>query len=198
VKSVAKDHLLKEYLEAELLTWSSVLDYRVEYTESGAALELVTFPGVAIPQLPSSAKLNVRLWNPNEDIPFCMHEYAEKILEKELEYVEPVSAINKKIAESYGYGGKMCDFYSTYRRWYDTLHFDWASPESDVLWNLIGSDTLAGEKCEDNEYLNKKLPIEIDFGDGHKIKIEKSTKPMRAFFLLYHSFSSSFQVCPTP
>ena len=111
------------------------------------------------------------------------------ILEKELEYVEPVSAISKKIAESYGYGGKMCEFYSTYRRWFDTLHFDWASPEADVLWCLIGSDTLGGEKCEDNEYLNKKLPIEIDFGDGHKIKIEKTTKPMRALGKIVKMFN---------
>lgn len=85
VKSTRREDLLREQLEGELLTWSSVLDYRVEYTESGAALELVVFPGEAIPQLPSCAKLNVRLWNPQEDVPFCMHKFTDKIPEKILE-----------------------------------------------------------------------------------------------------------------
>ena len=85
VRHMKEDELLREHLEGELLTWSSVLDYQVEYTESGAALELVVFPGEAIPQLPSFAKQNVRIWNPNEDIPFCMRKNAEKIPEKEVE-----------------------------------------------------------------------------------------------------------------
>lgn len=85
VKTTRKDEILRESLEGELLTWSSVLDYRVEFAESGAALELVVFPGVAVPQLPSFAKLNVRFWNPNEDIPFCMREYVQKIPEKEVD-----------------------------------------------------------------------------------------------------------------
>lgn len=82
VKSVNKDRLLREQLEGGLLTWSSVLDYRVDYTEFGAALELVVFPGEQIPSLPSFAKLNVRPWNPETDIPFCMRPFAEKIPEK--------------------------------------------------------------------------------------------------------------------
>ncbi|MBR4290911.1 MAG: hypothetical protein IKT52_09780 [Oscillospiraceae bacterium] len=86
VKPTRKDDLLREHLESQLLTWSSVLDYQVEYTESGAALELVVFPGEAIPQLPSFAKQKVRFWNPNADIPFCMRAFSEKIQEKEVEY----------------------------------------------------------------------------------------------------------------
>lgn len=85
VKPVRTDDLLREQLEGELLTWSSVLDYRVEYTEFGAALELVVFPGEPIPKLPSFAKLIVRTWNPREDIPFCMHDFVVKIPEKDLE-----------------------------------------------------------------------------------------------------------------
>lgn len=81
LRSTRREDILREHLEGELLTWSSVLDYRVEYTESGAALELVVFPGEVIPQLPSFAKLNVRLWNPKEDIPFCMHKHTDKIPE---------------------------------------------------------------------------------------------------------------------
>ena len=86
VKSIRNDNLSRDFLDGKLLTWSSVLDYRVEYTESGAALELVVFPGEPIPKLPSFAKLNVRTWNPQEDIPFCMHKCAEKIPEKAVEY----------------------------------------------------------------------------------------------------------------
>lgn len=80
--SVRQDNLSKEYLEDSFLKWSSVLDYRAEYTESGAALELVVFPGESLPKLPSFAKLNVRAWNPDQDVPFCMRRYVEKIQEK--------------------------------------------------------------------------------------------------------------------
>ena len=86
VKSVRNDRLLTEYLEDQLLTWSSVLDYRVEYTEFGAALELVVFSGEQLPRLPSFAKLKIRFWNPEADIPFCMCGFVEKIPEKEVEY----------------------------------------------------------------------------------------------------------------
>lgn len=85
VKAIQKDAILRERLEGELLSWSSVLDYCVEYTEFGAALELVVFPGEAIPQLPSFAKLNVRCWDPQKDIPFSMRKFTDKIPEKALE-----------------------------------------------------------------------------------------------------------------
>ena len=75
VKSTKDEKLMREHLEGQLLSWSSVLDYYVEYTESGAALELVVFPGEAIPQLPSFAKQKVRLWNPQEDVPFCLRKH---------------------------------------------------------------------------------------------------------------------------
>lgn len=78
-RSVRTDELSRDVLDERLLTWSSVLDYRVSYTESGAALELVVFPGESIPKLPSFAKLNVRCWDPQEDIPFCMEKYAKKM-----------------------------------------------------------------------------------------------------------------------
>ena len=68
-------HSFAPQIQPVLLTWSSVLDYYVEYTESGAALELVVFPGEAIPQLPSFAKQKVRLWNPQEDVPFCLRNH---------------------------------------------------------------------------------------------------------------------------
>ncbi len=80
--SVIQDNLSREYLEDQFLAWSSVLDYRTEHTESGMALELVVFPGESLPKLPSFAKLNVRSWDPETDIPFCMRKFAVKIPEK--------------------------------------------------------------------------------------------------------------------
>lgn len=116
--------------------------------------------------------------------------FGEKfILEKEMEYTEPVSALSRKISYSYDYKMPMNAFYTIYRKWYDSLPFVWTSKEADVLWGLIGTDTLAGETCGDNSYLARMLPIEIDFGDGHKIKIEKNTKPMRALGKLVKMFN---------
>jgi len=83
--SSRQDIISRMLLEDKFLTWSSVLDYRAEYTESGTALELVVFPGESLPKIPTFAKLNVRPWNPEEDIPFCMERYALKIKEKGLE-----------------------------------------------------------------------------------------------------------------
>lgn len=76
--SVCRDILSRDVLNEKLLTWSSVLDYRLEYTESGAALELVVFPGEPIPKLPSLAKLTVRQWNPDRDVPFFITENYRK------------------------------------------------------------------------------------------------------------------------
>lgn len=71
-----------ELLEARFLAWSSVLDYHAQKTEFGMAMELVVFPGESLPKVPSVAKLNVRPWNPEQDIPFCMIEYTQKNPEK--------------------------------------------------------------------------------------------------------------------
>ena len=80
--SVRDDIRAREVLEDKFLAWSSVLDYYSENTESGMALELVVFPGESLPKVPSAAKLKIRPWNPDVDIPFCMRSYASKIAEK--------------------------------------------------------------------------------------------------------------------
>lgn len=69
-KSVCQEDLFNENLDELLLTWSSVLDYRMETGDSGSCLELVVFPGEPMPKLPSFAKLNIRPWDPSRDIPF--------------------------------------------------------------------------------------------------------------------------------
>ena len=61
-------------LEEQLLSWSSVLDYRVSTTESGINLELVVFPGELLPKLPTCAKLTIRSWDPEKDVPFFMKD----------------------------------------------------------------------------------------------------------------------------
>lgn len=71
----------KSMLEERFLAWSSILDYRARQTECGVDLELVVFPGESLPPIPSCAKLTVRPWNPDEDIPFYMADNFMKIPE---------------------------------------------------------------------------------------------------------------------
>lgn len=79
---VGEEDETKKIMEERFLAWSSILDYRVERTESGIALELVVFPGELLPQIPNCAKLDIRPWNPDEDIPFYM-ESLKKLPEKD-------------------------------------------------------------------------------------------------------------------
>ena len=56
----------------DLSGWNSVLDCLVSREAGGLNLELVVFPGLRLPNLPSCARLTVRNWNPEEDHPFLM------------------------------------------------------------------------------------------------------------------------------
>lgn len=62
----------RQALEAQLLSWSSVLDFRAERTAQGLRMEILVFPGRKLPQLPSGACITVRDWNPKLDVPFCL------------------------------------------------------------------------------------------------------------------------------
>lgn len=57
-------------LGEELHQWTSVLDCRLSKSGYGLELEIITFPGEKLPKLPSCAKLIIRNWNPEEDVPF--------------------------------------------------------------------------------------------------------------------------------
>lgn len=59
-------------LEQELLSWTSILDCRLEKTEAGLELQIVAFSGERIPRLPSCARLVISEWNPEKDIPFVL------------------------------------------------------------------------------------------------------------------------------
>ena len=69
-------------LEEKLLPWSSILEFRSQVTESGIDLEVVVFPGAPLPEFPNCAKLTVRPWNPEEDVPMCIQEWFPKKFEK--------------------------------------------------------------------------------------------------------------------
>lgn len=79
---VGEDDPARKILEERFLAWSSILDYRVEKTECGIALELVVFPGEPLPDIPNCAKLVIRPLNPEEDVPFCM-DLMQKLAEKD-------------------------------------------------------------------------------------------------------------------
>ena len=57
-------------LAEQLLQWTSILDCKINRTPSGLDIELVVFPGEQLPKLPSCARLVVRPWNPEVDVPF--------------------------------------------------------------------------------------------------------------------------------
>lgn len=65
-------------LGEQLHYWSSILDCRIERTECGLELELVVFQGEKLPKLPSAAKLIVRPFNPETDVPFQHQEELKK------------------------------------------------------------------------------------------------------------------------
>lgn len=50
--------------------WTSVLDCRIQRGEGGLEIEIVVFPGEKLPKLPTCAKLVVRPWDPETDVPF--------------------------------------------------------------------------------------------------------------------------------
>lgn len=56
----------------DLLYWNSILDCMITRTEYGLELEVVCFRGEKMPKLPSCAKLTVRTWNPETDIPMSL------------------------------------------------------------------------------------------------------------------------------
>ena len=57
-------------LAQHLMSWTSILDCRLEKGQYGLEMEIVSFPGRQLPKLPSCAKLVVRPLNPEKDVPF--------------------------------------------------------------------------------------------------------------------------------
>lgn len=57
-------------LGEEINRWTSVLDCRLQKGPAGLEIEVVVFPGEKLPKFPSCAKLVVRPWDPEADVPF--------------------------------------------------------------------------------------------------------------------------------
>jgi len=64
---VLDEDMLK--LRRELRRWTTVLDFRLEKQGGGLSLEMITFHGEKLPKLPSFARLVIREWNPDSDVP---------------------------------------------------------------------------------------------------------------------------------
>lgn len=56
----------------DLLYWNSILECNIERTEYGLEMEIVCLRGEKLPQLPSCAKLVVRSWDPETDVPMSL------------------------------------------------------------------------------------------------------------------------------
>lgn len=99
--------------------------------------------------------------------------FGEKfILEKPITYTVPDYKLRKGIMDSKNYGG-MKQFTSLYHQW--CRHFDTFSDEGWFLSELTSPDWLA-KNCTTIE---KSITIQID-NDGHKITLDRNTKPIRA------------------
>lgn len=59
------EHSLRDYL----MHWGSILDCNVYRGVSGLVMEIVCFRGEKLPSLPNCAKLVLRNWNPEKDVP---------------------------------------------------------------------------------------------------------------------------------
>lgn len=59
------EHGLRDYL----MHWGSILDCNVYRGVSGLVMEIVCFRGEKLPSLPNCAKLVLRDWNPEKDVP---------------------------------------------------------------------------------------------------------------------------------
>ena len=110
------------------------------------------------------------------------------IVEKQVEYTDSVDLLMRKISNAMCSGGAMAPFYREYRKWVNSLDFDYFSSEITVLSRLSSSECIARENLGADKYLQNYLPITIDFGNGKKIKFENTTKPIRALGKLSKMF----------
>ena len=67
-------------LAQHLMSWTSILDCHVKRGEFGLEIEIITFQGEKLPQLPTAARLVIRPWDPASDAPM-LHASSLKIPE---------------------------------------------------------------------------------------------------------------------
>ena len=104
------------------------------------------------------------------------------ILEKEIEYIESPRQLAMRFESAMKYGGRMQSFSKIFRTWYnsDDNNYNIYSDEGTVLNALISTEVLSYDRMGDVKYIEPFLPVTINLRNGHKISIEKTTKPMRA------------------
>lgn len=66
------DSAVVRQVAEELLSWNSILECKAEQSKSGLELKIVCFKGEKLPKLPSCAKLVLRSWNPETDVPLSL------------------------------------------------------------------------------------------------------------------------------
>ena len=111
------------------------------------------------------------------------------ILERKVEFKEPPALLAQKISKMMCFGKSMYTFYKEYRSWVNDLPFDYWTNEHSALHALVCSDCLSRESLGQYSGVAQYLPINIDFGDGKKIKMDANTKPMRALGKLVKMFN---------
>lgn len=63
----------REYRVTDLMKWESVLDCKAYRSVSGLVMEVVCLQGGELPKLPSCAKMILRNWNPDLDVPMPLN-----------------------------------------------------------------------------------------------------------------------------
>lgn len=115
------------------------------------------------------------------------------ILERRVEFKEPPALLAQKISKACCFGNPMSKFLSEYRHWLGELPFEYWRREYQALNALVSADGLSrtnfGQAPNSDEY----LPINIDFGEGKKIKLDATTKPMRALGKIVKMFGINEQ-----
>ena len=113
------------------------------------------------------------------------------ILEKQVEYYDSPSVIARNLANAMSFGGEMYSFQKAFRCWSNNLDFDFLSSESCIISHLINTDCLCYGTLGESSFMKNYLPCTIDFGNGKKIKVEASSKPMRVLGKLVKMFDLS-------
>jgi hypothetical protein len=101
------------------------------------------------------------------------------ILEREVSYTEPEATRRDKIATSCTYG-KMQHFFHLISKKMGVLFPDYYSDEAKTFRTLTDFRNLAINKLDNIFVYKTPLNVTIDLGDGHKVKVDENTKPMRA------------------
>jgi len=109
------------------------------------------------------------------------------ILERKISYNEPEHKRRDKIAQSCCFG-KMKPFYNAICNKANEFFPDYYSEGARAMRTLTDYRNLAINKIEHNFIYAEKFSITLEFDNGHKLKIDENTKPIRALGKLANFF----------